>query len=85
MGFSPDGKTLATGGHDHVVKLWNVSTRQEVATLRGHEGNVHSLAFSPDGTILASGSDDGTVRLWRASSLAETDAPAGARLHQPSR
>jgi WD40 repeat protein/tetratricopeptide (TPR) repeat protein len=33
-------------------------------TLRGHTGNVTSVAFSPDGTRLVSGSVDGTVKLW---------------------
>ncbi|MBD2731696.1 pentapeptide repeat-containing protein [Nostoc sp. FACHB-892] len=35
-------------------------------TLRGHFGQVWTIAFSPDGQLLASGSDDQTIRLWNA-------------------
>ena len=48
-----------------------VQTRQELATLTGHDGIVWSVAFSPDGKTLASGSDDNTVKLWAAETRQE--------------
>ncbi len=47
--FSPDGTTLASGGFDRAVKLWDVAAGREWATLDGHEGWVAAVAFSPDG------------------------------------
>ena len=61
--FSPDGKILACGEGQN-VKLWDITTRELIATFRGHIGLVDYLAFSPDGAILASASKDGTVLYW---------------------
>ena len=62
--MAPDGRTLATGGLDQVVKLWDVGSGQEAEGLRGHSSRITSLAYAPDGKTLASGSQDGTVRIW---------------------
>jgi serine/threonine protein kinase/WD40 repeat protein len=67
IALSPDGRTLASGGYDQVIRLWDVTPDGPVPrdrVLRGHGDNVTSLAFSPDGRTLATGSDDRTVRLW---------------------
>jgi WD40 repeat protein len=74
VAFSPDGRTLATGGDDYTIKLWNLASLQEAAVLRGHTALVAGLAFSPDGRQLASCGGDGTVRLWRAPTFAEIAA-----------
>jgi WD40 repeat protein len=67
--FAPDGKLLARGGFDQVVRVWDVQTGDERATFKGHNGGVTALAFSPDGRRLASASADSTALIWDVSKL----------------
>ena len=68
VAFSPDSGTLASGGTNGTIHIWNAVTGAQQQTLTGHTDTVYSVAFAPDGLTLASGSSDGTVRLWNITS-----------------
>lgn len=68
VAFSPDGKTLASGSFDTLVKLWNVETGKELKTLRGHTAGVRSVTFSADGKTLASSGNDSVIKIWDVNS-----------------
>ena len=67
VAISADGQTLVSGSSDDTIKVWNLSTGQEVRTLRGHTAAVYSVALSADGQTLASGSGDKTIKVWNLS------------------
>ncbi len=67
LAFSPDGTTLAAATEAREIRLWDLQTGKERASLRGHRKTVHGVAFSFDGKLLASGSLDKTVKLWDLS------------------
>jgi WD40 repeat protein len=67
LAFSADGQTLAIGDRLGPVKLWDMTSRQERVTCKGHTHIVSAVAFSPDGKTLATASHDRTVKLWQAA------------------
>ena len=79
--FSPDSKTVATGGEDEIAHLWDATTGAPIGGPMRHQGKVWAVAFSPDGKMLLTGSVDGTVRLWDAA----TGKPIGTPLQHPGR
>jgi len=64
LSVSPDGKRLATGGTDQIVKVWDLASGKHLLDLSGHRSDVISVDFNADGTRIVTGSWDQTVRVW---------------------
>jgi hypothetical protein len=58
IALSADGQTLISGSGDETIKVWNLSTGQQVRTLTGHTDPVLCITLSADGQTLISGSGD---------------------------
>lgn len=74
--FSPDGKTLISGAKScpdcsekisSVIKLWDVSTKEEIYALPVNTKIVTSLVLSADGKTLVGGTKDNKINIWEIS------------------
>ncbi|KAI8141777.1 WD40 repeat-like protein [Fennellomyces sp. T-0311] len=64
LSYSTDGQTLATGGEDGKVKVWNTTSGFCFVTFSDHKSNVMAVEFAKQGKVLFSASLDGTVRAF---------------------
>ncbi|RCG25928.1 TIR domain-containing protein [Sphaerisporangium album] len=67
VAFAPSGDTVATGGADSAVHLWDVrdpAMPRRVATLHGHRGDVTSLTFAGRDSTLVAADEQGQIVIW---------------------
>jgi WD40 repeat protein len=61
---TPDGRRAVSGAGDHDVKVWNLETGVEIATLRGHTDVVCDVEIAGNGQTAVSASSDHTLIVW---------------------
>ncbi len=83
IGFSEDGKKVATGGFDTPTILWDIESAKQILKMNGHTNMAYKVAFSADGTQLFSG---GRTRwdLRTGRGLRVTATPADKTIGVPS-
>jgi cytidyltransferase-like protein len=71
-GHTDQVQAIATAGDrlvisascDKTLKVWDLETRSEVRSLKGHLLWVNGVAVTQDGKLAISASEDGTIRAW---------------------
>lgn len=81
LALTRDGHSLAVGGDEKVVRLYDVTTNppRALPVLPGPTNYVLSVAFSPDGRLLGAASADGNTYLWRRTNSGGWQAAATLR------
>jgi WD40 repeat protein len=77
--FTPDGKTLVSGGHNE-IEFWSVESGERITSIEGYSRWINCVDISADGKFVASGGNDGVIRIWdiaenlHAQQIAPSDA-----------
>jgi WD40 repeat protein len=81
VAFNPNGRTATSGSYSGSLIEWNIHTKRQVDTLRGHSGTVSTITYS-NGCVelessctflMASSGDDRRILLWDASTGQQLD------------
>lgn len=67
--FSPDGKWIASGDSNGVIKLWDLTACKLLAELRAHSGSILDIKFHPSVRLLATSAADGCICFWELESF----------------
>lgn len=71
---------LATAGSDNMIYLWNLTTREQLGQLAGHNGSVAALAYQ-DGTLVSGGFDT-QLRVWTVPQQVDDGVRSAQRTNQ---
>jgi len=71
--ISAHGDTLVSGSYDSTVRVWRISTGEQLHVLHGHSQKVYSVVLDHKRNRCISGSMDSLVKIW--------DLDTGACLH----
>ena len=61
------------------VKVWDTQTGENVANLKGHEGNINSIKASLDGSFAISVGTDKKIKIWDIRTKSYVDSMDGSQ------
>jgi WD40 repeat protein len=64
LAISADGKKIAAGGTDRMVRVWDIATGKLEHAVENHADWILGVAFTPDGKALVTASRDKTAKVW---------------------
>ncbi len=77
--LSADGKFIATGGDDKLVKIWSMPDGKRVHTLKGHGQRITAVALSPSGEFLISAANERVTLIWQIPQEDTKSKPTSVR------
>lgn len=82
LAASPDGKLLAIGDREGLIRTYDIATGKKAGELKGHSGRILGLGFHSDSDYLLSAGRDKTLKLWSVpnASIISSTLPHSGRL-----
>ena len=72
VAVTPDGRLAISASdflfRDHMLKVWDIESGQQLKGLRGHTFGVTGVAVTPNGRLAISTSNDKTLKVWNIES-----------------
>ncbi|KAH3757608.1 pre-mRNA-processing factor 19 [Pelomyxa schiedti] len=75
------GNTVASGGFDSDVVLFDLASKSVTASLTGHSGPISQVIMHPTEDVILSSSHDSTTRIWRPTSRGVYNTSSTLRTH----
>ena len=92
VAFDLEGKTVASASRDLTVKVWDLATKKDVQTLKGHPTQAKALSFFKDQLLVTTGkwvkekkAWEGEIKVWDVKAGKEQPVMRGFQKVAPAR